>query len=165
MAPAKRTLRYLLFLGLLVSSVSCDQGTKTWARHTLAGREDISVIREYWDFHLAQNTGGAFSMFRDLPGGRYWLTVIGIGLLAIVFVWVRRNVENGWVPSAALGLIAGGAIGNLYDRIVYGSVTDFVYWHWHARSWPIFNVADAMLLIGVGLLLLFGPSTRAPRAT
>jgi signal peptidase II len=164
MPLAKRTLRYLLFLCLVVSSVSCDQGTKIWARHTLPETGDISLIRGFWDFHLAQNSGGAFSMFQDLPGGRYWLSMIGIGFLGMIFVWLRRQAENRWLPVAALGLIAGGAVGNLYDRIVHGSVTDFIYWHWHLRSWPVFNVADALLLIGVGLLFMFGKSARAQPA-
>ncbi len=160
MPIAKRTLRYLMFAALLVSSLSCDQGTKTWARHALPGK-DLSVIPGFWDFRLAQNTGGAFSTFQNFAGGRYVLTAIGFALLGAIFFWVRRHAGERWLPSAALGLVAGGAIGNLYDRVVYGSVTDFVFWHWHARAWPVFNVADAALLVGVALLLLFGSSKRA----
>jgi signal peptidase II len=161
-ALAKRTLGYLLFLAMMVSSVSCDQGTKSWARRTLSSGDDVSVISGFWDFHLAQNPGGAFSTFRDVPGGRYVLTAVGVVLLAMIVAWMRRG-ERPWLSWAALGLIAGGAIGNLYDRIAYGSVTDFVYWHWRSRPWPVFNVADAMLLVGGVLLLISGSSSRAPR--
>src|SRR4030095_11651604 len=96
MSIAKTTLRYVLFVTLMVLSVSCDQGTKLWARDALPGR----TIR----------------------------TVIGLGLLVMMFFWVRKSVKQGSLACASLGLIAGGAIGNLWDRIVMGSVTDFVYW-------------------------------------
>jgi signal peptidase II len=152
MAIARKTLRYALFTALMVMSVSCDQGTKSWARASLP--PDIHVIDGFWDFHLAENPGGAFSLLRDLPGGRYLLTGVGLALLFMIFVWVKRNADKGWLPCAALGLIAGGAIGNLWDRVVHGRVTDFVWWHWRSHGWPVFNVADAMLLIGVALMLL-----------
>jgi signal peptidase II len=152
MALAQKTLRYALFAALMVLSVSCDQGTKSWARASLP--PDISVIDGVWDFHLAQNPGGAFSLFRDLPGGRFVLSAIGFVLLGMIFFWVRENADKGWLPCAALGLIAGGAIGNLYDRVMHGRVTDFVWWHYGRHSWPVFNVADALLLVGVGLMLL-----------
>jgi signal peptidase II len=158
------TVRYLLFAFLLVSSVSCDQGTKIWARSALSETNDIEVIHGFWDFHLAQNPGAAFSLLRNLPGRRYLLTGIGIALLTMLGMWVRRNVDKGWMPPIALGLIAGGAIGNLWDRIIYGSVTDFILWHWRSLSWPVFNVADALLFIGVALLLIFSaPQQRTAR--
>jgi len=156
MVLAKRTLRYLWFSVLMVGSVSCDQGTKVWARASLP--PDIKVIDGFWDFHLAQNPDGAFSMFRNVAGGRYLLIVVGVAMLGVILWWLRRSADQGWLPAVALGLIAGGALGNLFDRVVLGSVTDFVLWHWGRRAWPIFNLADAMLLVGVGLMLL------APRA-
>ncbi len=164
MPLAKQTLRYLLFVGLLVSSVSCDQGTKVWARHTLSGHADNSVIPCFWEFHLAQNPGCAFSLFRDLPGGRYFLSVVGLVLLVALFVWLRRLSDGRWLPVAALALIAGGAVGNLFDRVAFGRVTDFVFWHWHERPWPVFNIADALLLVG-GLLMVGALRSTAPAQT
>jgi signal peptidase II len=137
----------------MVFSVSCDQGTKRWARDALPGHS-ISVIDGFWDFRLAQNPDGAFSLFHGTPGGRYILTAVGLALLVAMFWWVRRSVNQGWLACAALGLIAGGAIGNLYDRVMFGSVTDFVYWHARSWRWPVFNVADVLLVIGVALMLL-----------
>jgi signal peptidase II len=149
---AKTTARYVLFITLMVLSVSCDQGTKLWARDALPGRT-ISVIDGFWDFHLAQNPDGAFSLFRNFPGGRYILTAVGLALLVMMFFWLRKSVKQNWLACAALGLIAGGAIGNLWDRIVMGSVTDFVYWHAGSWRWPVFNVADALLVAGIPLML------------
>ena len=164
MPLGKKALRMLLFAGLLVSSVSCDQGTKIWARHSLSDRAEISVIDGFWDFRLAQNPDAAFSLLRDVPGRRYLLTGVGVLIVGLLLVWLRRLVEGPWLPVAALGIIAGAALGNLADRILFGSVTDFVYWHWRERSWPIFNVADALLVVGVTLLLFSGrAATRANR--
>lgn len=163
MAIAKQTLRILWFVGVLVLSLSCDQGTKTWARHSLRGHPDIVVIDGYWKFHFTENPAAAFSILRGVPGARVILSVVGIAILGMVFVWARRAAKDSWGQTIALGIIAGSAIGNLYDRIVIGRVTDFVVWHWRDRAqWPVFNVADAGLLIGIALLLL-SSSRRAPQ--
>jgi signal peptidase II len=151
MKLARRTINYLLFATLMVLSVSCDQGTKLWARHSLAGRPGVSVIDGFWDFHFTENSGGAFSLFEGLPAGRFILTGAGVVILALLVGYLRKRAGGRWLPVAALGMIAGGAIGNLYDRIAYGRVTDFVHWHWRAHEWPVFNAADALLLVG-GLL-------------
>lgn len=155
MSSASRSQRYAWFFGMLVLSLLLDQGTKVWARHDLRFHS-IHVVDGYWDFHLAQNTGGAFSFLGDLPHGRAILTGTGLIILVGIFVWMQRSSDRRLLPAAALGLIAGSAIGNLYDRLTLGSVTDFIYWHVHRHSWPIFNIADALLCVGVGLLLLFG---------
>lgn len=148
-------LRYVLFSILTVFSVACDQGTKIWARSALATHSS-SVIEGYFDFHLAQNTGAAFSMLRDAAAGRWILTGVGVLMLGLLFVWLRRAVHENTLAVVALGLIAGGAIGNLIDRVAFGSVTDFIYWHTRTFSWPVFNIADVVLVIGVGLMLISG---------
>lgn len=151
----QKTLRYVIFSILMVFSVACDQGTKVWARSALATRS-TSVIDGYFDFHLAQNHGAAFSMLRDVAAGRWLLTGIGFLMLGMLFVWLRRAIHENTLAVAALGLIAGGAIGNLIDRIAFGSVTDFIYWHTRTLSWPVFNIADVVLVVGVGLMLISG---------
>lgn len=155
MSSVNRAQRYAWFFAMLVVSLLLDQGTKVWARKALRFHS-TTVVKDYFDFHLAQNTGGAFSMLGDLPHGPLILTVSGVLILVAIFVYMHRAADARLVPAAALGLIAGSAIGNLYDRVNMGSVTDFIYWHVHQHSWPIFNIADALLLVGVGLLLLVG---------
>ena len=95
MPLARRTIRYAMFFALMVLSVSCDQGTKVWARSSLAGKPDIPVISGFWDFHFAENPGGAFSLLRDVPGGRYILTGIGLGLLLLIPAARRRKQRQG----------------------------------------------------------------------
>lgn len=159
-----RSLRYLLFASVALLSVSCDQGTKIWARSALAGRGSVPVIDGFWDFHLAQNTGAAFSLLRDSSFGRALLSAVGVFLLGMILWWLKTVIDKGWLPVAALALIFGGAVGNLWDRIVYGSVTDFVYWHGRTFSWPVFNVADAVLLVGA-VLMFFSGATRRREST
>jgi lipoprotein signal peptidase len=138
-----------------------------WARHlpvapagcavpedVAAGRcagVPVPVIRGYWDWELAENTGVAFS---KLDGQRALLSLVAaLAFIALVVAAARTRPEQR-VRRVALAAIAGGALGNQIDRIRDGSVTDFVRWHVHGHMWPVFNVADAALLLGVGLLLV-----------
>lgn len=143
-----------LFVGLALLSVSCDRGSKIWAREALTTPRQI--VAGVFDLRLVENPGGAFSLFRDWPPGRYLLIAVGLGILALLVAAARRRAQHGWLYYAALGMVAGGAVGNLYDRIVYGRVTDFLHAHWGAHHWPVFNVADALLVVG-GIALMLAP--------
>jgi len=157
---AKKTLNWILFAALALGSLSCDQGSKTWARRSLDGKPPVTVIDGFWDFRYAENPGGAFSLFRALPAGRAVLIALGAAMLIGLAFVVRRSAAGRTWTCVALGLVAGGAVGNLYDRVAYGRVTDFVHWHLGAHEWPVFNVADAALVGGALLLLL----RRTPRS-
>ena len=159
--------RLVLFGVLLTGVVACDQGTKVWARHlpvapagcavphdVATGRcagVPVPVIHGYWDWELEENTGVAFS---ELMGQRALLSLVAALAFVVLVVAAARTRPEQRVRRVALAAIAGGALGNLIDRVRDGSVTDFVRWHVHGHMWPVFNVADAALLIGVGLLLI-----------
>ena len=102
-----------------------------------------------------QNTGAAFSFLSDQGGWqRYFL--IAISLLAVLYIpWLINQYKKNILIVIGLLLILGGAIGNLYDRISYGYVIDFVYLHIGELYWPAFNVADSAISLGV-LLFLYG---------
>jgi signal peptidase II len=102
-----------------------------------------------------QNTGAAFSFLSDQGGWqRYFL--IAISLLAVLYIpWLINQYKKNILIVIGLLLILGGAIGNLYDRISYGYVIDFVYLHIAEFYWPAFNVADSAISLGV-LLFLYG---------
>jgi len=102
-----------------------------------------------------QNTGAAFSFLSDQGGWqRYFL--IAISLLAVLYIpWLINQYKKNILIVIGLLLILGGAIGNLYDRISYGYVIDFIYLHIDEFYWPAFNVADSAISLGV-LLFLFG---------
>ncbi|HXU61688.1 MAG TPA: signal peptidase II [Polyangia bacterium] len=155
MTPARRKI--FLFSVFAALSLVLDQWTKALAREYLRPRGPMNpkvVVQNFFDLRYAENPGVAFSMFQDLPGGRLLLTVLAIGAFAMVIAYLRRTPEGATRLHVALGLIGGGAIGNLVDRVIYGRVTDFIVWKKGSLEWPAFNIADAALCIGVGLMLL-----------
>ena len=138
-----------------------DQVTKVWARHNLTLGRPQKVIDGFWDWELAWNPGAAFSMFGD--GTARWLLagIATVALVAITWMIAKSAPSQRW-QRVALGLVAGGALGNLVDRVYFGVVTDFVRWRWHEHRWPVFNVADVALVIGAGIIIL--DSLRKPPA-
>lgn len=155
--------RWKIFTLVGLVSLIADQITKVWARSALPtntlpdGRsygQAVPVIENFFDWRLSFNPGSAFSLFGDMSGARVFLSLIGIVAVAGIF-WMMHKARNDQTRLAwALGLLVGGAVGNLVDRIYSGEVTDFVVWKYYDKEWPTFNVADVALVIGVGLLFL-----------
>jgi lipoprotein signal peptidase len=158
--------RAAIFVVVLLVTLAFDQGSKAWARdlpvdpagcttQALASHHcrgvPQPVIEGYWDWELAMNDGAAFS---NLRGSRVLLTLLALAALVMIGVMATRTPPEQRLRRFALAMIAGGALGNLVDRLRDGVVTDFVRWHWQEHLWPIFNVADAALVIGVALLVL-----------
>ncbi len=155
MTPQRR--KYFLFGIFAALSLVLDQWTKVLARQYLRPRGPFNpkvIIQNYFDLRYAENPGVAFSMFQDLPGGRVLLTVLAVAAFAMVIAYLRRTPIEASRLHVALGLIGGGAVGNLVDRVVFGRVTDFIVWKKGNAEWPAFNIADAALCVGVGLMLL-----------
>lgn len=152
----RRTLLWAGIPALLVAVA--DQWSKVWAIHTLrVPRHVITVIAGYFDFRYSENTGSAFGLFQN--GGDV-LTVIGMGALVFVAYLLWKNPEARGRSLIALGLITGGAVGNLGDRFRHGYVVDFVVWHVRDKFvWPAFNVADAALVAGVAMILIWPEKT------
>ena len=148
-----------LFFGVIFLVVTgLDQGSKVWAHGLPLGTRQ-PVISGYWDWELAYNPGAAFSSF---PGGTWVLTAVAAAALVVIGIMAARTPAGNRWKLAGLAVIAGGALGNLIDRIKDGAVTDFIRWHVHDHWWPIFNVADAALLVGAVLLLYSGRHESAP---
>jgi lipoprotein signal peptidase len=150
--------RNLLFGTAAAGSIALDQWTKVLARTHLSplavygGHK--TVIPNYFDLRYSENTGVAFGMFQNLPGGKYWLSLVGLVALGLVVHYLLRSGPRQTRLHLALGLIFGGAVGNLIDRIFLSKVTDFIVWHVGRHEWPAFNIADAALVVGVGLMAL-----------
>jgi len=149
--PRRRTALVVVVAAVVIT---IDQLAKTWAVHTLATR-DIDL---FWTlrFHLARNRGPAFSLGFGSGG---MIAILAI-VIVIVFLVIGRSVDTK-LGVLSLGLVLGGAIGNLVDRAVRegsgflgGGVIDFIDPQW----WPIFNVADMAVTIG-GVLLVFTASS------
>jgi signal peptidase II len=147
-----------LFGAAAVLSIVLDQWTKVLARTHLKPLEAYgghkTIIANYFDLRYSENTGVAFGMFQRLPGGKYWLTLVALAALLLVGYYLLRSSPRQTRLHLALGLVGGGAIGNLVDRIAFGRVTDFIVWHVGRHEWPAFNIADAALVVGVALMAL-----------
>jgi signal peptidase II len=112
------------------------------------------VVGDFWKWRLSMNPGSAFGLFSSQTGARVFLSLVGIAAVIGMVVMVRKARPDQKVLHWALALVAGGAIGNLIDRIYYGVVTDFVLWQYGGHEWPVFNVADVVLVVGVGLMFI-----------
>jgi signal peptidase II len=129
-----------------------DQVTKLIVVRTLAGRPPIQVIPGIFHLNYTTNSGGAFGIF----GGQPWL-FLGASLLVSAVIVVASTRLTSAVPAIALGLILGGALGNLTDRLARGPgasgrVVDFI----DLRVWPVFNLADSAIVIGAILMVVSG---------
>ena len=123
-----------------------DQASKAFALHSLSIHQSVPVIQGVFHLTLVHNTGIAFGFFREHPGFLLVLITLSLGLLA---VWAVRMEEPSSGGRSAFALILGGAVGNWVDRLRFGSVIDFLDF----RVWPVFNIADSAITIGVVMYL------------
>ena len=145
-----------------------DVVTKYVALGGLAPGRPVPVIEGFFSLTLVMNPGLAFGMLAGTPAGWRWLVaLLSIGALAVLaVVGLRMLPTGGRLTPLALGLIFGGAVGNLIDRGRFGAVVDFLDFYWRGYHWPAFNVADASISVGVALLalrMLAAPSPSSPR--
>jgi signal peptidase II len=154
-APASR--KYVLFGVFLALSLGLDQWTKALARthlRPLGPWNPKVVIDGFFNLRYSENPGVAFGMLQQMPGGKFVLTALAVVAIVLVVMYLRRTDPDAARLHVALGLVGGGALGNVIDRIKFGRVTDFIVWHVKTHEWPTFNVADAALCVGVGLMML-----------
>lgn len=158
----------ILFLTIVtVVSAAADLGTKWWAKGRLSGVDmkglgprKIEVIKDHFDFIYALNPGGAWSFLRSMPEvlrRPFFLFISAAAIVFIVSVYQRVRPDQRLLRWG-LPLALGGAIGNLVDRIRYGSVIDFIDFYvvrgGREHHWPTFNVADIAIVVGVGLMAI-----------
>ena len=143
-----------LWLTLLVLVI--DLTTKVYFDNSLQMYQQSVVIPDLFSWTLAYNTGAAFSFLADSAGWQRWLfALIAVVVSTVLVVWLKRLGRNDTWLAIALALILGGALGNLYDRIAYGHVVDFILVHWQNRWYfPAFNFADSAICVGAVMLAL-----------
>lgn len=143
---------FALFAGILVA----DRVTKIVAEGALSMGNPVEVIPGFFQLTLVHNTGMAFGMLAgmSIPGKAWLLTGVSLALLAAIGWFAWRAGPLSTLTSIGITAMLGGAIGNIIDRVTYGYVVDFLDFYVGSAHWPAFNVADAMICTGVGLLLL-----------
>lgn len=141
-------------LGLAVLVVVLDQWTKQLASTLLSYGQPVPVLPVF-DLTLLHNRGAAFSFLSDAGGWQRWFFAVIAAVVSVVLaIWLWRLDRVQRLLSVALALILGGAVGNLWDRLVLGHVVDFISLHWDGRYFPAFNLADSAITLGAGLMLL-----------
>jgi signal peptidase II len=149
---------WILLAAFAVGIVLLDQGTKWWAETGLKETpgQAITLIDGYLDLHYARNPGAAFSLFRNWGPRARAVFFIAVSIAAVIAMAVlyKRMPERRPLYEWALGLLIGGAVGNLIDRVRFNEVIDFIDLHWKTHHWPTFNVADTAIVFGIGLVLL-----------
>ncbi len=167
-APGARTRARLLFAAIGLVAAVADVATKVIAFSGLGGvaanghlvvpGRQVTVIPDFLDLTCSVNTGAVFGLFSGKLGGVIGLTLLALGLIA----WILLKAQPRPGLHAAFGLVFGGALGNLWDRVWFGGVRDFLDVHWKRDfTWPTFNLADSWIVVGIALVLLL--EWRAPK--
>jgi signal peptidase II len=145
---------HLLFWPIFITGVALDLWSKSAVFSWFGGlrRDGITIIDGFLQLQLAENPGAAFGM---AAGHRGLLVAVSVAALVVVLAIFLFGRTNHKITNIALALFAAGVCGNLYDRVKWGLVRDFIdVVYWPGKHWPAFNVADSMLCIAVGLLIL-----------
>ncbi|HEY1992552.1 MAG TPA: signal peptidase II [Gammaproteobacteria bacterium] len=145
------------WLGLSLAVVVLDQLSKRFVASHMHVYETLYVLPVF-NIALLHNTGAAFSMLAGQPGWQRWFFVIlALVIVVLIVAWLLRMPpdRDRWI-AAGVALVAGGAVGNLWDRMLTGYVVDFLQFHWQGWFFPAFNVADSAITVGAIMLVLDG---------
>lgn len=143
----------LKWLWLAVIAIILDFVSKQMAESFLHYAQPVYVLPVF-DLTLLYNKGAAFSFLANEGGWQRWFfTIIAISVSSVLTVWLMKLKPSEKWLSIALALVIGGALGNLYDRLAYGHVIDFIHVHWNDNYFPAFNIADSAISIGAAMLL------------
>ncbi|WP_456434987.1 signal peptidase II [Thermovibrio ammonificans] len=147
-------MKRLLFLTVALLTFLADRVTKLLALKFLSGKV-VSVIPGFFQLRLAENPGAAFSLFAGTTGlaRLFFLILLPLGVVLFILYYGLKR-EHQTVTYVGFGLVLGGALGNLYDRVFSGKVVDFFDLYLGSYHYPTFNVADVAVLLGLLLLLL-----------
>ena len=146
-------LRFGLLLAAAVAVL--DQISKLWIVLDVMAPPRVIEVTPFFNIVMVWNRGVTFGLLSDgAPWTQYAVGAVALAVSAALVVWLARATSR--LLAAGLGLVIGGAIGNLVDRAVHGAVADFLDFHAFGYHWPAFNVADAAITVGVAALLLDG---------
>ncbi len=144
-------LKWLWLSGLMVV---LDQITKVWVDLNLGLHQSIPIMPNF-SITYAHNYGAAFSFLSEAGGWQRWFfAVLAIAVSVGIVIYLKKLKPEEKLLALSLSLILGGAIGNIIDRVIYGYVIDFLDVYYGVYHWPIFNIADSAITVGVGLMLI-----------
>jgi signal peptidase II len=150
----------LLPIAIALPVFVLDRITKVWIENNVSAYDSFHVIPGFFDIVHTKNRGAAFGMFADSESPLRTFLLIGVSIAVLIFITVAllRPSKTGAAASTltqyGLSLVMGGALGNIYDRIVHGMVTDFLEFYLGGYRFAAFNVADSAITVGAGLLIL-----------
>lgn len=161
--------KYLLLALVATVSLVLDQATKVWIRNNLPiGGRPIEVIDNYFHIVHAENTGAAWGLLREAEWRIPFFVVTTLIAVGVILYYYYRLDNDDTLQGTGLALILGGALGNFIDRVTYQSVTDFIEIYagtdplrsffidkFHSNRWPAFNIADAAIVVGIGIILYY----------
>jgi signal peptidase II len=150
-------LKYRVALLTFAATFGLDIVSKSAINANLTYSDRIPVIEGFFYLTHVRNTGAAFGLFRDAPSEIRLFFFVGVAIFALGIIahFLYQLAPGDKLSALALGLILGGASGNLLDRVRHGEVIDFLHFDlWGGYSWPDFNFADTWIVVGVGLLVL-----------
>jgi signal peptidase II len=140
---------------VVVAVLIVDQLSKLWILARFSAVGQFTQVTDFFDIVLVANRGVSFGLFNNGAAlNAVVFSLLAAAIVAALVVWLIR--AKGYLLPAAIGLVIGGAVGNVVDRLRLGAVVDFLDFHLGAWHWPAFNVADAAICIGVGLMLIDG---------
>lgn len=150
----------LIALGIAAVVFVLDRATKLWIESTVSLWDSFHVIPGFFDIVHAKNKGAAFGMFSEGDHPLRTVLLIGVSVAVLIFISYlllrpgRAGFSATRLTTLGLALVLGGALGNIYDRVIHGEVTDFL--EFYAGSWRFaaFNIADSAISVGAGMLIL-----------
>ncbi|MBW6477306.1 MAG: signal peptidase II [Chromatiales bacterium] len=143
----------LKWLWLSVAIIILDQLTKLWANTSLDYGMPVAIMPMF-NLTLVYNTGAAFSFLSEAGGWQRWFfTGVAIIISVVLVIWLSRLKPGQTLLALGLALLLGGALGNLWDRLLLGHVIDFIDVYYGQRHWPAFNIADMAISIGAALMI------------
>ena len=151
-----KILRSIIIFGILVVNIGCDQISKSIVRQRVYDYQEISIIKNFVTLTKVENAGAFLSLGDSLPDTVRFilLTLLPLLVLAcgVVFLFTKSNLPKPVILG--FGFVMGGGIGNIYDRLVHGSVTDFLHIDFGIVQTGVFNMADVSIMTGVLIVLL-----------
>lgn len=142
----------MIYLIIIIIGLVLDRFTKILAVEHLKGQQPIILVENYFEFSYVENRGAAFGIFQGQVG---LLAAFTIAVLLGFFIYYLKTPKKTRLFTLSVASIVTGALGNLFDRLVYGHVVDFITLHWrNTHYFPSFNVADIFITLGTGLLIL-----------